>query len=102
MSKDAEWHAVVARLRKAFPTKRRLIIRRVYMQAFGCTNLTDDEQTITITIRATDSIETQIDTLVHEYAHALEYDKWGNHSDRWGKLHAAVYSEYVSYIGEAT
>lgn len=86
-----------AHLRKQCPVKRRVVIRRVVMEAAGSTSLTDDERTITVCIRAPDRSAEQINTLIHEWGHVLEYDRQGHHGDVWGKGNAAAYRAWLEW-----
>jgi hypothetical protein len=100
---QSEWDALVKRMRERLPIKRRLIIRRCKMRHENCgnTTLSGDEKTIQITVNSSLPWQTQVDSFLHEYPHALEYDKYGAHSDRWGKFHAQVYSVWVEATTEA-
>lgn len=97
-----EWQKLLAYFKEKFPTRRRLIVRRCKLRSgdSGFTSISGDEKTIYVTINSADPWQTQVDALVHELAHALEYDKWGAHTDRWGKLHAQVYSTWVEFNGQ--
>ena len=96
MSRDL-FHDFAAHLKRKCPTRRRVIIRRVAMGAHGSTSLTDDEQTITVCIRRGDSARTQIETLIHEWGHVLEYDRQGYHGDVWGAGNAAAYRAWLEW-----
>ena len=84
-------------LRDRFPVKRKLVIRRVKLNDHGSTSINGAETCITISVNIADELHVQIETLAHEFAHALEYDKWGNHTDRWGKLYADVYKAWTEW-----
>lgn len=93
-----DWHAFVRFFRERMPVRRRVVVRRVAgMTSHGSTSINDAETVITVSINASDPPETQRETLVHEWGHVAEYDRWGNHSDRWGKFHALAYQAGVEW-----
>ncbi len=84
-------------LKKRLPlsTPRKVVIRRAALKKLcGSTVLSDDERTITITIRKNMPKQQQLDTLIHEWAHALWMDKQDWHDSKWGEFHAAAYRVY--------
>lgn len=76
-------------LRRCFPTKTKLVIRFVDMESEGSTSYSVKQITICINKKRSKQVRREI--LVHEYAHALEYDRHGEHSIYWGKLYAKVF-----------
>lgn len=78
-------------LRGQFHISRKLVIRRIKMSDHGSTAINSAESRITISINRDDDEGVQWDTLVHEYAHALEYDKEGNHTEQWGRIYSKCY-----------
>ena len=91
--------AVLRHLKAVLPIKRRLRVRVIRMQCHGSCDITDNERLITISLREQDPAAMQVDSLIHEYAHALEWDMLGVHSKLWGRLHAKVYTAWVSTLG---
>ena len=89
----AEWKALVHLLRTRLPMSkaRRLVVRRCMMSERGCTTLSDNETTITITIASRLSSREQQDILIHEWGHALAFDKEDAHDEEWGKWTAVAY-----------
>lgn len=57
-----------------------------------------------ITLNKKDHYFTLIDSEIHEFAHALEYNKVGKqqHSDAWGKAFAKVYRVYLEWLDKYT
>lgn len=100
MSNNKQWNALVELLKERMPPKRRIVVRRIPMQDYGSTSLNTLETVITVCIRAADSLTVQMETLIHEWGHVLEYDRYGNHSDRWGKGHAEAYSVYLAWMAK--
>lgn len=84
---------LILELKGAFPIKKKLVIRRVVMHDFGSTSFNGKQITICICKGAVN----QKETLVHEFAHALEYDKYGDssHGTRWSRFYAKTYSLMV-------
>lgn len=82
-------------LKEDLPLQRRIKLRVIPMEAHGSCSLSTNEQTITICLKRGDKPTVQTDSLIHEYAHAMEYDKHGNHSQSWGKYHSEVYTSWV-------
>ena len=99
MASDAtDWAALLAHLRRTFPLRRPLTVRRIPLKKnAGTTSLSDGDR-LTICINTRKTWEVQIDTLLHEYAHAMELDRWGDHSDRWGKYHAGLYRAWQDWM----
>ena len=85
-------------LRERVPLRRRLTIRCCEMRHHGSTNLNEAETRITLCIRKQDSGRMQIDSLIHEFGHVLEYDKQGDHSDYWGRYNAKAYRAWLDFV----
>jgi len=87
--------AVLKLLREKHPLNRRLRVRVIPMAGHGSTCMNDFERLITISLREQDNASEQVNYLIHEYAHAMEYDKLGIHSKLWGQLHSKIYTTWV-------
>lgn len=79
----------------AIPLQRRVVLRRVPMQDCGSCSLSDSEKTITICLPISGNRQTLLDSLLHEYAHAMVFDKLGWHPPLWGQCHAKAYTSWV-------
>jgi hypothetical protein len=77
------------------PLSRSVKLRVVAMKAHGSCNLSDSERFITISIKSTDPLPIQEETLIHEYGHAMEMDQTGNHSKLWGECHSKAYTAWT-------
>lgn len=98
---EEKWRSLVAHLRVTCPVTRRLVVHRVPMlKNHGTTSLPESEKTITISVNSTDDETVQRDSLVHEWAHAMEFDKTGNHGPVWGKFSSQTYSAGVAWDGQ--
>lgn len=53
-----------------------------------------------ITLNIKDNLEISYENLQHEWAHLLEYNKWGKeaHSDSWGRCYARAYRAYLEWL----
>jgi len=90
-----QFQQLVAHLKENCPIRNhRLVIRRVNMNDSGCTESSDSGQQITISIRKQDIVEKQMETVIHEWGHALEYDRWPDHGKRWGECYAESYQAW--------
>jgi predicted 3-demethylubiquinone-9 3-methyltransferase (glyoxalase superfamily) len=110
-----DWKAIVKHLRERCPIKRRLVVYRrtlkTKLDGFelnGITHLSWSGNTITILVNSSKGWATQVDTLAHEWAHALWMDelshfpkgmnqaKW--HNDRWGVFYARAYRALLEVL----
>ncbi len=87
------WDDWILKLKKHFPIKRKLVVRVIEMKDHGATTINDSETQITICIKKGSA--NQIETLAHEWAHAMEYDRDGNHSKLWGRFYSQTFSLMV-------
>lgn len=95
MAKSSSFDRLAEELRKRLPIGRKVVVRRARLARLcGVTSLSPDERTITITVRKAMPLQQQCDTLVHEWAHALWFDKTDWHDAKWGEFHAAAYRVY--------
>jgi hypothetical protein len=97
--------AVAARLAEAMPTSRpvRVVMRRNGRGNFGTCSITPGRITVTIHLRVVDPSTGKAravtrpeahDALLHEWAHAVVFDKGGEadeHGKRWGAADARAY-----------
>ena len=83
-------------LRTKFPTRKRLVVKRVCMKDDGKTTESDRGK-ITVTINRDMTVQQQIDTLIHEWGHVIEFDAWEPHGKRWGEGMAKAYQEWEKW-----
>lgn len=81
------------------PTKNRVAVRRVAMEDDGSTSMSDKRR-ITVCINRDHPVHRQLDTLVHEWGHVIEYDKIGNHGKGWGIGHSKAYEAWEKFRDE--
>ena len=57
-----------------------------------------DGASITVTINSVLSVSSQIDTLVHEYAHAMMMDEAYRHGPMWGEKFSTAYNAHIEAV----
>jgi len=68
---------------------------------YGQCDMDDDETNIFIVINSSAQYTVMVDSLIHEYAHALRMDVGDQvygHTDDWGKAYARVYRAYAIHV----
>lgn len=91
-------------LKKQLKLKHDILLRRKKLSKdCGECVLDGDDEPIRITVDKNLSEQSQIDTLLHEYAHALRMDKHDdrcNHCKKWGIEFSRVWRRYERYCDE--
>ena len=94
---------LLAALKQTMPiTHNRLVVRRCSMRDYGRTTLSG-RGTITITVNKQLSHIMQLDTLAHEWAHAVLFDTNSadeQHGSDWGRCYAKAYRVYEATCKE--
>lgn len=90
---------VLEYMKRECPLTRTVKLRVVPMGGPGTCSLSSSERFITICINAKDPLYVQKDSLIHEYAHAMEFDLTGNHSKLWGECHSKAYTAWTKMPG---
>lgn len=97
------WKRLVRHLRSRHRMKQnRLVIKRArFTKDCGTTYPPTGGGTITIRVGGHQTMQEQMDTLLHEWAHAMCFDRGldGTHSDAWGREHAAIYRTWEEWNG---
>lgn len=83
-------------LRVRVPIKRKVIVRRIKMNDDGSTTLSNSEA-IVVCINKDKSIPEQIDILIHEWGHVIEFDKMQIHGRQWGIGMAKAYETWEEF-----
>lgn len=87
-------------LRSELPTNKKLVVRRIPMKKnYGTTNLSKNK-IITVCIDSNGTIDTQCDTLIHEWGHVLEFDKWKEHGADWGNGVSKAYQVWEKFLDD--
>ena len=105
ISQPVKWKRTLRWIRRAFPTKKRTVVRSLSDKAMGkdCGELVEERGVWVIRVNKQQSMSLRIDTLLHEYAHALslgvlkgeEYEE--PHSPEWGVAYARVYRAFLEW-----
>lgn len=105
-----KFRLLLKKLRKRFPPRYPVRVRRPSGKSlkgqdapYGVCWLSNDNKSpedryFTIYISCKYPIETQIDTLLHEWAHALTWFKCKpgqDHGDPWSEAYGKLYREYI-------
>lgn len=107
MSNKSTFIGIVNYLKKTFPASLPIKVRRCRMpmcdkdhdvRLFG--DCSKDDENFLIRINKDDEYSIQVDTLMHEWAHAVaewdyENDEEDSHSDKWGSVYAQIYRNII-------
>lgn len=97
------WRRLIRHLRALHPLRNnRLVVKRARLWDYcGLTYPPTPGGTITIRVSGHQTMREQIDTLLHEWAHAVSFDRGRDetHSDAWGKELAAIYRTWEEWNG---
>lgn len=100
MPYHGRFRSLLATLREKCPTRKQVIVRRVKMRSCqGRTTLTGPSKII-ITIDRSLTSDMQLETLVHEWAHALEFDRYHDHGRPWAAAYVRAYAAYENFCDE--
>ena len=85
-----QWRRLLKQLREGFPISRRVKVRRRRIVKI-CGKSTFDGTMYYIEIDSGLMTESQVDTILHEWAHVRLMDAAFNHDARWGEMYASIY-----------
>jgi uncharacterized protein (DUF2344 family) len=91
--RDTEWRELIRKLRKSLPIDTPVSIRRVKLKADAGLTIFDGAKYV-IKIASNQSFGVQIDSLLHEWAHALAMEEAYRHKANWGIHYAKVYESW--------
>jgi hypothetical protein len=89
-----KYRQFVLGLKKLCPADRPIRVRRIQRpKAWGYGTCSQGEDAYYISLRASQTYNELVDTLCHEWAHALAWDDdpLDDHPDEWGIAYARVY-----------
>jgi hypothetical protein len=90
-----KWRQWVKAVKRAYPIDTPINVRRCRMKKnFGITSFNGRVFNIRIDSSQEDAI--QVDTLLHEYAHAAAIDEAYNHNEAWGVVYSKLVTQCVS------
>ena len=93
------WRDILKLLRKNFPISRPVNVRRVKLtKNNGVTYF--DSRSFHVYINSNQSKDSQIDSLIHEWAHVRAIDEAFQHKGRWGELHGEIYDIWEKWDNE--
>jgi hypothetical protein len=93
------WKGLLKMLRKTFPISCKVVVRRVpktWQNAHGTTNFVNNSK-FYVYINNNYSADSQIDTLLHEWAHVKAIDEAMQHKGKWGELHGEIYQAWENW-----
>jgi hypothetical protein len=104
MTDDHKWRKTVAWLKRNFPAKVPVHVRRCALSVCGHTfGWTDTKSCAQLTIKVRKGMcpRCQIDTLLHEWAHALTWfgadAEYEDHGPEWGVAYARIYRLFCEW-----
>ncbi len=96
MTSDSKWRKTLAWLRREFPLGKKVRIRQLDMEDQGECDYIKHRFEITVKRQC---LNLRMDTLLHEYAHALTW--FGNdedpHGSEWGLAYARLYRTWLPW-----
>lgn len=92
--KTNDWRALVRKLRKRFPVGSPVVVCRSPAKK-NCGMTRFDGRTFRVRIASNQSIQGQVDTLLHEWVHVMAIDQAYRHDGQWGALFASIYDSWT-------
>ena len=93
MTMIKKWRALIRKMRKKFPTTSAIHVCRRPLKTYDG-HLTFDGETYLITVSTRINWESQVEALLHEWAHVLTIESAWAHTDQWGSMYAQIYRAY--------
>jgi hypothetical protein len=94
---DSKWRKTLSWLRREHPLGKKVRVRQIDMKDQGETSYVNHR--FEITILKKQCLNLRMDTLLHEWAHALTW--WGNdadeHGSEWGLAYACLYRTWITW-----
>jgi len=103
MTVDSKWRMLVNWLRKSFPLQHSVSVRRYPTRKLGGDNgdCAFAGSTFRIRVNRNKSFNMMVDTLLHEYAHAMVWYEWDEEDDphiaEWGVAYAKLYRAFWAW-----
>jgi hypothetical protein len=88
-----EWRKLLRWLRKNFPTNIPIKVKRAPSKKNHAITRFDG-RVIQIRVGSDQDRPMLIDSMLHEYAHALAIDDAYSHKETWGRLYSMIYTAY--------
>ena len=98
---DQKWRKLTGRLRREFPCRRRIEVRRVSgknLRGLHGECLYQNGRFL-IRINKNQSFALAVDSLLHEWAHVLTFhgNDTDDHGEEWGLAYARLYRAYLEW-----
>lgn len=96
MTNLQKWLRTIAWLRREFPAQRKVYVRSMKMTDYDG-YVVHIKNCFFVLINRNKPLATKLDTLLHEWAHALTWfgaDQREHHSDEWGLWYAKIYRAF--------
>jgi hypothetical protein len=94
---DSRWRKTLCWLRREHPLGKRVRVRQMSTKDQGYCEYINHR--FEITIQKKQCLNLRMDTLLHEWAHALTW--WGNdvdsHDSEWGLAYARLYRTWITW-----
>lgn len=91
-----EFRQLLKFLRQHFKTERPIEIRRIKKKK-DCATLYFNSRKYIIYVDDSLSREAMLDTIYHEFAHAVAIDRICGHNDYWGKVYSEIYTKSLEF-----
>jgi len=89
-----EFYGAVDFLKKKIPPPHPICVQRVLLKEdHGRCHFNGDRFTIVVDRRLSE--EMAIETLLHEWAHAISWNSYKPHGPKWGRAYSRVYRTYL-------
>ncbi|KKM88020.1 hypothetical protein LCGC14_1263120 [marine sediment metagenome] len=101
LTKEQKWLRTIRWLRRNFPSNLPTRIRSERMKDCGDTTYFEKMENFRICIRKSQSLDSKLDTLLHEYAHYLTWfgaeSEIKDHGSEWGITYAKIYRTFLEW-----
>lgn len=94
--KYSSWRALLRMLRQNFPIERPIVVKRIKKKKDNGT-LSFYNNKFYIYIDTTQSAEGQIDSILHEWAHARAIEEACEHAGTWGEHYGHIYQTWEKW-----
>lgn len=96
MESPKEWRALIRKLRKHFPVEQPVKVLRRAVGPKAAIGLTTFNGTAyRIRIKSNQDWQSQVDSLLHEFAHILAIEEAFGHQERWPVLYGKIYDAWT-------
>jgi len=98
LTNEYKWRRTIEWLRIQAPASSTVYVRRCTLTEL-CGNCSYNGIRFFIRINKKDPFRVQLDTLIHEWAHAISWFTPGveDHSGEWGLAYARIYSAFIRW-----